>query len=200
MLDKASEVISGVGPKGGDTNNPNLHSERRRKQLDVDILPTGGIGLHRFERGDSATVGRKNEQPWHRMAAYMLNVGRTNSEIAMAAGVTVSAVSQLRANKWFQELCAVIANTEGEEVVGAIKSEALASVNTLVQLRDFSENDQVKLSAARTIIEHAQGKPIARIVSASSHTTYASPEDEYNALQTELAALTASQNKKKEEN
>lgn len=198
-MDEALKVL-GVGARGGNTNNPNLAPEYRRKQLNIDILPTGGIGLHRFEKDDSATVGRKNEQPWHRMAAYMLNAGRTNSEIAMAAGVCPETVSQLRANKWFQELCAVIANTEGEEIVGAIKAEALASVNKLVSLRDGSENDQVQLAAARTILEHAQGKPIARIVSASSHTTYASPEDEYNALQQELAALTASQNKKKETN
>lgn len=198
-MHKALDVLNGVGPKGGNTNNPNLAPEFRRKELNISLLPTGGMGLHRFEKSDSATVGRKNELPWHRMAAYMLNAGRTNSEIAMAAGVVPETVSQLRANKWFQELCAVIANTEGEEVVGAIKSEALASVNMLVSLRDGSENDQVKLAASRTILEHAQGKPIARIVSASSHTTYASPEDEYHALQTELAALTASSKPKKEE-
>jgi len=99
MLEKALEVLSGVGPKGGNTNNPNLSPEFRRKTLNIDILPTGGIGLHRFEKDDSATVGRKNEQPWHRMAAYMLNAGRTNSEIAMAAGVAPETVSQLRANK-----------------------------------------------------------------------------------------------------
>jgi hypothetical protein len=129
------------------------------------------------------------------MAAYMLNAGRTNSEIAVAANVAVEAVSQLRANKWFQELCAVIANTEGEEIVGLLRAETAASVEKLVSLRDFAENENVQLSAARTLIEQAHGKPLQKIVSATSRTTYASPEDEYRALQDELSALRKSTKK-----
>jgi hypothetical protein len=49
------------------------------------------------------------------MAAYMLNAGRTNSEIAIAAGVKAGEVGVLRQQRWFQELCATIADSTMEK-------------------------------------------------------------------------------------
>lgn len=177
------------GPRGGRTDNPALDPAWRHKSLNVEQLLDGGLGLHRFEdRSQTTNHGRKNEQPWHRMAAYMLNAGRTNSEIAVAAGVTPGTVSQLRAQKWFQELCAIIANKEGEEVTGAIQSYVLESVEGIIDIARSSESDRVRLSAYNILLEQGRGRPVQRTVSIVGHSNL-SPEDEMAELTQELENL-----------
>lgn len=187
------------GPHGGNlcsSYNP-ADPKWRKQNFNGQVQANGQLGLHRFSRDyDSATPGKKNEQPWHRMAAYMLNVGRTNSEIAIAADVTPETVSHLRAQRWFQELCATIANNSGEELIGAIQSEAMDSLNTIIGLRDDLElSGRTRLSAAVTLLEHAHGKPIQKIVSDINHRMSASPTEEMEQIQSELAALRKSQPK-----
>ena len=179
-----------VGPQGGNLDNPVLHPHWREAGLNVETLPGGGIGLHRFEPtdGKTATLGNRNEQPWHRMAAYMLNAGRTNSEIAMAAGVTPNTVSQIRAQKWFQELCAIIANKEGEEITGLIHSYVAEAVEGIHDIATSAESDRVRLSAYNILLEQGRGKPLQRTVSLNGHTTL-SPEDEMAELTQELRNL-----------
>lgn len=181
-----------LGPLGGNLDDPHQSPEARRAPLNALVDPfTGFPQLHRkdgFE--DTARPGRKNEQAWHRMAAFMLLAGRTNSEIAAAAGVVPETVSSLRANRWFQELLATLANVDGEEVVGVIRAEALASVEKLVSLRDDPEvTARVQLAAATTLLEHAAGKPTQRVLSVSASTTFGSESDELAAIRSELQAL-----------
>lgn len=186
-------ALLGTGPRGGNLSNPQQHPEVRTAHLNSPILPDGGLGLHRFEKQhDTATMGFRNEQPWHRMAAYMLNAGRTNSEIAVAAGVTVGHVSILRGNKWFQELCATIANTEGEEILGAIRSHVLPSIERIADIAQNSENERLRFTASLALLEHGHGKPIQKIVSDVHTTHHSSPEEEYRALQEELRSLRTS--------
>lgn len=175
-----------VGPRGGNLRNPDQHPEWRKEQFHGSMEH----GLHRFiQPEDTATCGLKNELPWHRMAAYMLNAGRTNSEIAMAAGVATGEVSLLRQQRWFQELCATIANNDGEEVLGALKAEALDSIAKLAALRDYAESEAVQATCARTLLEQAHGKPLQKIVSDVTSRRAASPREEMEQLQNELAAL-----------
>lgn len=175
-----------VGPQGGDLNNPDQRPERRRASFNGSI----SHGLHRFvSPEDKAYEGLRNEQPWHRMAAYMLNAGRTNSEIAMAAGVKVGEVSILRQQRWFQELCATIANNDGEEVLGAIRSHALDAIEKTAELMHFAESESVRAQCAKTLIEQAHGKPLQKIVSDITTRRTASPKEEYEQLTRELEDL-----------
>lgn len=175
-----------VGPKGGNLDNPDQRPDRRKASFNGSI----SHGLHRFvSNEDKAYEGLKNEQPWHRMAAYMLNAGRTNSEIAMAARVGVGEVSILRQQRWFQELCATIANNDGEEVLGALKAEALNSINVLASLRDAAESETVQATCARVLLEHANGKPLQRIVTDNTNRRAGSPKEEYEQLTKELEDL-----------
>jgi hypothetical protein len=183
---QAKKPTNEVGPKGGNLNNPDQHPQWRTESFNGSIEH----GLHRFSKDtDSATGGVKNEQPWHRMAAYMLNAGRTNSEIAMAAGVRPDEVSLLKQQRWFQELCATIANTDGEDLLGLLRSEAAESITTLVKLRDFADSESIQLSAARTLLEQAHGKPIQKIISDVTTRRPKDPKEEMNQLTEELAAL-----------
>lgn len=175
-----------VGPHGGDLENPAQHPERRNASFNGSI----SHGLHRFVKSDDvAAMGIRDEQPWHRMAAYMLNAGRTNSEIAMAAGVKPGEVSILKSQRWFQELCATIANNDGEEVLGAIKAEALDSIKKLATLRDCAESEAVQMNCAKTLLEQANGKPFQKIISDVTTRRTASPKEEYDQLTSELANL-----------
>ena len=175
-----------TGPHGGNLHNPDQHPERRKEPFNGSI----SHGLHRFvKENDVAAAGLMNEKPWHRMAAYMLNAGRTNSEIAMAAGVAPGEVSILKSQRWFQELCATIANNDGEEILGALKAETIASINRLAQLRDYAESEAVQATCARTLLEQAHGKPLQKIISDVTSRRATSPREEMEQLQNELAAL-----------
>lgn len=172
------------GPKGGDLSLN--RGERRRSSFNGSI----DRGLHRFiQTEDVAAMGLKDELPWHRMAAYMLNAGRTNSEIAMAAGVGTGEVATLKSQRWFQELCAVIANNDGEEIRGFIKSEVIASIQKLADLRDTAESESVQATCARTLLEQGEGKPVQKIVSDVTTRRSSTPREEYEQLTQELASL-----------
>ena len=180
-----SPVLPTTGPRGGDLTASIHPREWRTTSLKDQVT-----GLHRFEDefAETTAIPVKNEQPWHLMAAYMIVAKRTNSEVAMAAGVDPNTISRLKAQRWFQERLAQIANEEGEEVVGVLKGEALASVMKLVDLRDGSESERVQLTAATTLLEHAQGKPTQKILSHSTRSNL-DPKEEYDELMRDLEAL-----------
>lgn len=181
----------GLGPNGGNLDNPIWQKEARTSSLKTQEMPSGGRALHRFApKEDTAKPGIKNEKPWHRMAAYMLNAGRTNSEIAVAAEVCVGHISGLRANRWFQELCATIANENGEEILGALNSYTLEAIEGIHEIAtDFENPARVRLTAFTTLLEQAHGKPTQKIVSDISHSVKRSPTEEMTEIQQELAAI-----------
>lgn len=182
-----------TGPRGGDLSRA-AYPERRNAHLN-----NGDTGLHRHEGfEDKSVTGLKNEQPWHAMAAYMLLAGRTNSEIALAAGVTVAAVAMVRSQRWFQEKLAILSNKEGDDILGLLRSEATASLNKMIEIRDAVPEtpsvayDRLAYQAAKDIFELAHGKATQTVVSSVSHTTHASPSEEMESIQQQLAALRAS--------
>lgn len=189
-LKVALEAIEGkaLGPRGGNLEGgQNPHA--RRAELEATKNEHGVLSLHRFERHDAAYNGIKNEQPWHRMAAYMLLAGRTNSEIAAAAERTAVQVCVLRGQRWFQQLLATLANETGDDIIGVLAGEALASVETIVSLRDDAELPaRVRLSAAQTLLEQAHGKPVQKILSHTQHSS-ADPTQEMQDILSELQAL-----------
>lgn len=181
-----AEVDGAVGPRGGNLNNPKHQPECRRASFN----PLTKGGLHRFE--DTATVGHKNELPWHRMAAYMLINRRTNSEIAMAADVDLATISQLRANRWFQELLATIANEQGEEVTGIIAGHAIDAVNTIAEvMNDPDSTRRERITAAQILLEQAQGKPVQKNINLNENRRSSDPIEEYAGIVEELKTLRA---------
>lgn len=171
------------------TFNPNAPVEWRQAHLNAQPDPVTGLPqLHRFQ--DTAAQPRKNEQPWHRMAATMLLAGCDNEQIARAANVHPATVSAIRAQRWFQELLATLANTQIQPVLGLLAAEAVASVQKLVELRDGAESERVQLAAAVSLLEHHKGKAHVTI-SQDIHTSksHQDPLQEYEEIQQDLAAL-----------
>lgn len=193
--DMLGEVV--LGPEGGNANLPAHRPESRRAHLNAKLDPATGLpGLHRKEFVDTATPGRNNEPAWARMAAFMLLQGRTNSEIGMAANVHPGTVSHIRAQRWFQELLATLANEDGEAGMALMKAENLASIQRIVDLRDNSENERVSLSAAQFIVEQVQGKAVQRNMNVNASTTFDSPDAEMRSIQEQLSALQAARQNK----
>lgn len=190
---------TGNGPQGGNLNNPDQHPERRRAALNTALDESTGLpGLHTFERPDSALMGLKDEQPWHRMAAFMILAKRTNSEIAMAAGVKPHMISTLRGQRWFQILLGTLANEEGQDLHSAIATHAHDAINRIAEIAtgDIKElGVRNVLAANQLILEHAKGKPLQSVISAVSHTTHVSPSEEMADIQQQLAALRSSATK-----
>lgn len=178
----------GVGPRGGRLEHPPWQPEARRAKLNVDNIQ-GEPGLHEFE--DAARCGIQNEKPWHRMAAYMMLAGRTNQEIAESAQVSKQTVQLLRNQRWFQELLAVLGNETGQDILGAIRSHAHDAINNIAEIANADPKEvgsRTKLAANVALLEHAHGKPVQKILAATSHTVL-SPQEEMASLNEELVRL-----------
>lgn len=184
-----------TGPNGGNLDKPVQAAERRAHFNGPTDPATGMPGMHVVsdkDFRDTAVPGRQKEPWWCGMAMFMLMAGKTNSEIGEAANVTPVCVSQLRAQRWFQEKYTTLVNENGQGIMGVLQAEALASVETLVRLRDFAESDKVQLQAATTLLEHAKGKPVATVLShTTSYKQYRTPEEEHAAIQEELRHVRA---------
>lgn len=120
------------------------------------------------------------------MAVYMLLAGRTNSEIAAAANVDPTTVADVRSNRWFQELLALLANEKGDEIQGVLDGYALEAVEGIAALARGAEGERTRLVAYTTLLEHARGKARQAIDVTSTRRTYASPEEEYAEIQREI--------------
>lgn len=197
-------VLSGImdntkGPRGG--NLLKHQPERRRASLNANIGESGLPTLHRFDKAEVAEPGVKNEQSWQRLAAFMLLSGRTNSEIALAAGRDIASVNLLRTQRWFQELLAVLANEQGADLHAAITSHAHDAINRIAEIASGDiETYGVRniLSASQLLLEQAKGKATQTVVSTVSHTTHASPSEEMESIQQQLAALRSSTTKERQ--
>lgn len=181
-----------LGPQGGDLNNPKQHPERRNSPHCSHVDEEGIIGFHDPREHDVAMMGIQKEKPWHRMAAIMLNRGFTNKEIAEMAQVQPNAVSQLRAQRWFNELCVRLATDVGEALNGRLEAEAFSSLENISTIANSDAKEvgyRTKLAANLALLEHATGKPVQKILSVNAHTSYSSAQAEMEAIQSELAEI-----------
>lgn len=110
-----------------------------------------------------------SEQPWHRAVVYMKVQGCTNREIAARFDKTEAWISQLTRQPWFRERVVEELKTTGRNLVEeAIKVEILPSIQTLVELRDGAESEQVRFNSARDLVDRFLGKPTQRVESKST--------------------------------
>lgn len=191
ILDTIEINLSNVGPKGGNLEDPRKNFQGRRNSFTpLDTSDPEVLGLHNPSWQDTAVDGWEKEQGWHRMAAYMILEGKDNELIATAAQVHVATISKLRAQKWFQELLAKLAQDDHQMVQGAIQGHALAAVEKLAEKMENSESDRVQVTCALALLEHAHGKAVQRIHSVHEKgASFSSPQEERNALLQQLQDL-----------
>lgn len=92
----------------------------------------------------------------HRLIAYMVIAGKTNIEIGRTLGYHPTRISIIRQSPLFQALTAQLQkelqrSTVGD-IVDRIMREAGPSVDTIVELRDAAESENVRLAAAQDLL------------------------------------------------
>lgn len=183
-----------LGPNGGHPFDPMYNPERRDAPHNGELMPDGVIGLH----NPRASMGVLKEQPWHRMVAVMLNNKVSNVDIAAAAGCTAAHISLLRGQRWFNELCVMLAKDTATVIKAKLDTYAMEAVEAIHEMATNTEVDsenrplvpaRVKLTAFTTLLEHSQGKPTQKVLSVSATTSFSSERDEYNAIMEELRGI-----------
>lgn len=127
----------------------------------------------------------KNEKPWHRILAYMLLQGTSQSACADYFGKSTLHISQVKKQPWFQKLLAELADLNFQsDVLGLLQSEAITAIATLSDLAQNAESETVKRSAASTLLENfLKHKPEPKPKESKS------PQQELDELNAELRAL-----------
>jgi len=81
-------------------------------------------------------------------------------------------------------------NRDSSHKLCLLHSEAIASVQKVVELRDTSESERIALGAAQWLAEQAYGKAVQKIESRVTHSN-ASPAEELESIEQQLAAIRA---------
>lgn len=130
------------------------------------------------------------EKPHHRQAAYMFAHGMNAKEIAEALGYTPTAVRDWLKHKWFQDNVAqLLQNNGGKDILDLLKGEAMASLVTMIELRDDAKvAPAVRLNACKDILDRFMGKATQRVEHVAT-TSCDDPVAEVARLEAENARL-----------
>lgn len=105
-----------------------------------------------------------HEKPEHRIAIILKAQGFSHTEISKKLGYTIPWVSQILRQPWAREALLEEINKSGREAVGALlEGEAVNSVFRIVDLRDTSGDDGVRLRASQDLLDRHLGKATQRV-------------------------------------
>lgn len=135
-------------------------------------------------------AGPKFEKPWHRHAAQYLAGGFSCRETAEFCGVTAAMVTNLMRAPWFGErVNEILAKSGALDVMQVLTGEALASVATMVELRDGEKTPAaVKANIAKDILDRVLGKP-KQFIETTATTVSDDPVAEAKRLEEEANRL-----------
>lgn len=96
------------------------------------------------------------------VAAYTL-IGLSDNDIALATNLTEKQIGLIKVTEGFTYVydaaIQAIINTEADDIRSIVSAHARTSVQTIANLRDSSEFDQVRLSAAKDLLDRAGHRP-----------------------------------------
>ena len=141
--------------------NPQLFKNSALQSLFADSPPPPTPGL--FNPRDP-NLQIQHEKPEHRLFLWMKAQGASNREIARESGYTESWISQLFRQPWAQAKLVEMLRESGkgvlEQTLAIIQSEAINSVQTLVEIRDDTDAPKaVRRACSVDLIEQFLGKP-----------------------------------------
>lgn len=136
----------------------------------------------------------QHEKPEHRLMVYMKANGKSNAEVARQLGKTQAWVSQIVRQKWFRKrVLAEMKERSDMSIDKLLAHEAEGSLDTLIELRDHAQSEQVRATSAINILDRFLGKPTQRI---EKQKTTSNRVEEIEQLQAELVELEAELNVK----
>ena len=152
-----------VEPTKGTTGRP-------KKDLARDIDPCqeaadlDPLRLHSSEF-NHANIDIVHEKPEHRIIIYLKAQGMSNREVAEQSGYTEAWISQVCRQPWFRlRLVQVLQEMGVDKVQALLKSAALDSVYTIIELRDDTEAPKaVRRAAADSLLDRWLGKPTVHV-------------------------------------
>ena len=129
-----------------------------------------------------------HETSQHRIIVYLKAQGLSNKEVAEKTGLTQPWISQLCRQPWFRlKLVQELKEAGIDQISSVLKSSALDSVHTLIDLRDDPTTPKaVRRACADSLLDRYLGKAVTKIESTEGRSV-TSPE--IQAVENELAEV-----------
>ena len=113
---------------------------------------------------------RLKEKPEHRIMLHLKLSGKTNKEISEITGLGYHSVCTICRQDWFLKRFAYFSAQYGKDAVDSIfESEAMNSIQTLIEIRDNGKNESNRRAAAEHILDRFLGKPAQHIHNTKKH-------------------------------
>lgn len=129
------------------------------------------------------------EMFWHRHAVNYLAMGMSNKETADSCQVEVATINSLLKMEWFNERVKQKMEELGYDLINMFKAEGMASLQTLVEVRDNDKaSNRDKLTAATTILDRVLGKATQYVEVKSEHVN-SNPVAHIESLQKQVQSL-----------
>lgn len=153
-----------VGDQASSFANSELadHPVTEAEQRDPDRLWSHDDRVYDHDQPNHAIL---HEKPSHRFIVYLKAQGLSNKEVAERTGHTQAWISQLTRQPWFRlRLVQELKEVGVDAVSSALKSAALDSVYTLIDLRDdVTAPKAVRRSCADSLLDRWLGKPTLHV-------------------------------------
>ena len=113
-----------------------------------------------------------DEKPEHRLIVYLKAQGFSNKEVSDKTGYTQPWVSQITRQPWFRlRLVQELREAGVDQIQQVLKSNALDSIFTLVDLRDDPQAPKsVRKAAADSLLDRYLGKPTQKFADETPST------------------------------
>jgi hypothetical protein len=106
-----------------------------------------------------------HEKPEHRVIIYLKAQGMSNKEVAAKTGYNYAWVSQITRQPWFRlRLVGELKEVGIDQITTVLKSSALDSVHTLIDLRDDPSTPRaVRRACADSLLDRFLGRAVQKI-------------------------------------
>jgi hypothetical protein len=169
-------INAGLRPLAGaqERGEVRLQKESSRHRVLVYLFAQGGTARNVFEQ-----LGGQWDQ-------------ENNKPISGTGEYSYQQLLNIRRQSWFQnELLAVIAENGSPLIEARLKLEQMASLETLIEIRDCKEEKgATRAACANSILDRFLGKP-AQLVKTEAVASVATHENEANELRERLKRLEA---------
>lgn len=158
-----------MGEYNRKVNSMPTELEQYQKELQASAQAAEAEGVllpAAFEKKISGTtpLGVRFEKAWHRHAAVLYANGTAVAVIAAVCDVEPQAVYNVIRAPWFQNHVKTVQSEGQKDILQLFKDEGLASLATLIELRDNKEApSSVRLASAVNILDRVMGKPTQKI-------------------------------------
>ncbi len=154
-----------------------------------DLSPEAQTNVGRLHGMRPPSWEVTQEQPWHRIAAYLFSTGCTScKQVAELIGdINEKTVRNLLHQPWFQErVTKLLAENGGKDIMQLLRAEQFNSMIVMMDIRDDVKAPQaVRANICKDILDRTLGKPVQRIETSESPTS-SDPVGEAKRLREEL--------------